>query len=209
MDWNLLIEIGKVVGGVIVALTAVWKIAPKIWAKLVGWMMHEMQEQINQMSSDITFIVSEIKTNGGASLRDSVIRNEEILGRIESMTWSNIEVQRARMDNDAEMIFITGKDGNCTWVNRSYARHTGRTIEEIKGSGWVNVVHPLVREEVKEAWYEAVKHNREFEMVIRFLDTAGVEFSADVRSYKMTSSDGKTIGFMGVGEVIREIEIGA
>lgn len=202
MDWNPIIETGKVVGGVIVALTTVWKIAPKIWAKLMGWMMHEMQEQMTQMSSDISFIVSELKTNGGTSLRDSVVRNEEILCRIEAMTWSNVEVQRARMDNDAEMIFITDKDGNFTWVNRSYSRHTGRTIHELEGSGWINVIHPTQREKVKEIWYESVKHNREFEMIILFLDTAGVSFKADVRSYKMTSADGsKTIGFMGVGEV--------
>jgi len=216
MDWNLLIDIGKVVGGAIVALTTAWKIAPKIWASLVKRMMHEMQEQMNQMSDDIKFIASELRTNGGSSLRDAIDRNNnehvlfnKTLSSIESMTWNNIEVQRARMDNDDEMIFITGADGNCTWVNRSYARHTGRTIEEIKGSGWVNVVHPAERERIKEAWYEAVKHNREFEMVIKYLDTAGVTFSADVRSYKMTSSDGKTTGFMGVGEVIRENKIGA
>lgn len=202
MDWNPIIEIGKVVGGVAVALTTAWKIAPKIWARLTGWMMHRIQDQIAEMSKDITFIASELKTNNGASLRDSVIRNEETLGRIEAMTWNNIEVQRARMDNDDEMIFLTDAKGNVTWINRSYARHTGRTIDEVKGSGWVNVVHPTEREEITEAWYQAVRHDREFEMVICFLDTAGVSFKVDVRSYKMTSADGKTTGFMGVGEVV-------
>ena len=205
MDWNPLIDVGKVVkvvGGVLVAVTTLWKVLPKFWAKITGWMMHEIQSQIADMSKDITFIASELKTNGGRSLRDSVIRNEKTLGRIEAMTQNNIEIQRARMDNDDQMIFLADEKGNCTWVNRSYSRHTGRTIEEIKGSGWVNVIHPASREETVETWYESVKHNREFEMVVSFLDTAGVAFKADIRSYKMTSADGKTTGFMSIGEVI-------
>lgn len=202
MDWNLVIEIGKVVGGSIVAITTVWKVAPKIWAKMVGCIMHEMQVQMNKMSADVSFIVSELKTNGGTSLRDSVIRNEETLGRIEAMTWNNVEVQRARMDNDQQLIFITDENGDITWVNRAYVRHTGRTIDEVRGSGWVNVVHPDSREEVVEAWYDSVKHDREFEMVVHLIDTSGISFKLDVRSYKMTSYEGKTAGFMGIGEVV-------
>jgi len=205
MDWNPLIEIGKIMGGAIVAIATAWRLVPKIWAKVSGWMMYAMQEQITKMSADIEFIVSELKTNGGASLRDSVIRNEETLNRIESMTWSNVEVQRARMDNDREMIFITDEKGDCTWANRAYARHTGRTIEEVRGSGWINVVHPSQRDRVAKAWYDAIKHNREFEMIIEFMDTADVAFKGDVRSYKMTSAKGETTGYMGVVEVIGAI----
>ena len=202
MDWLPLIELGKVVGGVAVAIATIWKVIPKLWNKLVGLMTHEMQAQITQMSVDISFIVTELKTNGGASLRDSVIRNEDTLGRIEAMTWNNVEIQRARMDNDPEMIFITDKVGNLTWVNRSYSRHTGRTIEELQGSGWINVIHPTIRERVKESWYEAVKYEREYEQSICFMDTAGVEFTVDVRSYKLTSTDGEVTGFMGSGNVV-------
>ena len=202
MDWGPIIELGKVGGGVFVALTAIWKLIPRGWLWVKNCMMSGIQHQINQMSADISFIAAELKTNGGSSLRDSVISTEETLGRIEAMTWSNNEIQRARMDNDAEMIFITDKEGHCTWINRSYARHTGRAFKEVEGSGWINAIHPDHRASVVKAWYSAARHDREFEKTIVFLDTAGISFNVDIRSYKKTSADGHTIGFMGVGEVV-------
>jgi len=209
MDWNPLIEIGKVIGGVAVAITAIWQLIPRIWGRLTGWMMHEMQEQITKMSEDISYIVSELKTNGGTSLRDAIDRTNtehvglyKTLSNIETLVENNVEVQRARMDNDEQMIFLTDAKGNITWVNRSYSRHTGRTINEVKGSGWINVLHPAGREACVEEWYDSVKHNREFERVCDLVDTAGVQFRVDVRSYKMTDSDNKTTGYMGIGEVI-------
>lgn len=211
MDWNPLIEIGKIVGGVAAAIITawrIWKIIPKVWAKLTGWMMQEMQEQITKMSVDISYIVSELKTNGGTSLRDAIDSSNKkhaalakTLENIEALVVNNVEVQRARMDNDDQMIFLTDEKGHITWVNRSYVRHTGRTIEEVKGSGWINVVHPIERESVAKDWYDSVRHNREFERIVQLLDTTGISFKLDIRSYKMKAANGKTIGFMGVGEV--------
>ena len=208
MDWNPLIELGKIVGGVAVAIAAVWKIVPKIWANIVGWIMHDVQEQMSKMSTDITYIVSELKTNGGSSLRDAIDRNNDehivlnkVLSNIESQNCVNAEVQRARMDNDNQMIFITDQKGDIEWVNRAYSRHTGRTLNEVVGSGWVNVLNPPGRDECVEDWYDSVKHNREFERVCNLIDTNGVPFDVDVKSYRMTDAHGNTTGFMGVGEV--------
>ncbi len=202
MDWNFWIEVAKVVGGSIAALIAAWKIVPKIWSTISGWMMKDLYTQITKMSEDINFIVSELKVNAGSSIKDALVRNEASLKRIEAMSWSNVEVQRARMDNDPELIFITDPDGNCLWVNRTYSRLSGRSIEELKGSGWVNVIVPEERDEVKEAWYDSAEGDREFEMRVTYKDTSGREFEVDIRSYKMTSPDGKTTGYMGAGALV-------
>lgn len=202
MDWNFVIEVGKVVGAVGVVSAAVWKIAPKIWSALKGWMMQDIHAQICQMSKDITYIVSEVRTNGGTSIKDALVRNEQALARIEAMSHSNVEIQKARMDNDPQLIFITDSEGNCLWVNRSYSRLSGRGIDELKGSGWINVITPDEREEVKELWYEAAESNREFEMRVTYQDTLGKKFQVDIRSYKMTSPNGETTGYMGAGALV-------
>lgn len=198
-------EIGKVVGGVFIAVTTIWKVVPKIWTRVCRWMMEALQVQITKMSNDISFIVSELKTNGGASLRDAVVQNSEALKRIENMSFNNIEVQRARMDNEPQMIFITDAAGNCEWTNRSYTRHTGRSLEELKGTGWVNALHPDNRESIQTEWYQATKENREFEWRVKFKDTADRVFESDFRSYKMSGPDGLTAGYLGVGEILEGV----
>ncbi len=202
MDWNFVIEVGKVVGAVGVALAAFWKIAPKLWSAFKGWIMQDIHAQICQMSKDITYIVSEIQTNGGSSIKDALLRNEKALARIESMSHSNVEIQKARMDNDSQLIFITDAIGNCLWVNRSYSRLSGRSAEELRGSGWINAISPDEREDDKNAWYEAAESNREFEMRVTYQNTLGVQFEVDIRSYKMTSPNGETTGYMGAGALV-------
>ena len=198
MDWNLIIEIGKVVGGGAVALAALWKIAPKVWKTMSGWIMKDLNVQILQMSEDITFIVSELKLNGGTSVKDAINRNEETLLRIEGNLSLANERQRARMLDTQEMIFETDCSGDCIWVNRTYTRTVQRAMPELLGKGWVNGISVDHRESVVLEWYKAVEDGREFEMDFDFQTPDGVLIPVMCRSYRMRSQNtGDTIGYLG------------
>lgn len=203
MDWNTLIEIATVLGGVVVFFAAICKVAPRIWRKVVGWCMHDFQEQICNISKEVSFIASELRTNDGSSLRDLALRTDAAIHRVEKMSWNNNEVQRARMDNDPQLIFITDAEGHCEWVNRAYMRHSGRVMEELKGSGWVNVIKEDQREAVKDGWYEASKEGREFQMTVTYKTPEGFEFDVEVRSYRLTDPGGSVvIGYLGTGTIV-------
>ncbi len=203
MDWNILIEVAKIVGGVIVSIAAIWKVAPRIWGKVVGWFMHDLQEQICNISKEVGFIASELRTNDGSSLRDLALRTDAAIHRVERMSWNNNEVQRARMDNDPQLIFITDAVGDCEWVNRAYMRHSGRVMEELKGSGWINVIKESQREAVKDSWYEASREGREFQMTVTYKTPEGHEFDVEIHSYKLTDPGGDVvIGYLGAGTIV-------
>ncbi len=198
MDWNLIIEIGKVVGGAAIALAAIWKVAPKIWKAMSGWIMHDLNLQITQMSKDITFIVAELKLNGGTSVKDAINRNEVTLLRIEANLSLANERQRARMLDTPEMIFETDVNGNYVWVNRTYTRTVQRAMPELLGKGWVNGIEADQREGVVDEWYKSVEEDREFEMNFSFQTPNGIVIPVTCQSYRMRDQrTGEIIGYLG------------
>lgn len=203
MDWNLIIEIGKVVGGAAIGITAVWRYAPKIWKTMVGWIMQDFNAQILQMSTDISFIVSELKINNGSSVKDALNRQEKALERIESNLSLANERQRARMLDTPEMIFETDVGGDCVWVNRTYTRTVQRAMPELYGKGWVNAIASDHRQMVVDGWYEAVAEDREFEMEFDFQTPDGTRVPVQCRSYRMRNQrNGEIIGYLGHCEEI-------
>ena len=210
MDWTQFGTIVTVVVGAITGIGILWRLGLKAWALLSDWFMESIRTQITDMSKNISFIVGELKTNDGSSLRDAVVRNfdairrqESLLNNIEKMSWNNVELQRARMDNDPQMIFMTDAGGHCTWVNRAYTRNTGMNLDELMGSGWINAIASDQRDEVKKRWYEATTANREYQFRTHYLNAdSNTDFYADIHSYKMTNPDGTVTGYLGAGSVV-------
>lgn len=62
------------------------------------------------------------------------------------------KVERAAQENEArfrsltdvmpQLVWVADGEGNVIWLNESWARSTGTTIQENLGVGWLNVIHP-------------------------------------------------------------------
>jgi PAS domain S-box-containing protein len=138
----------------------------------------------------INAIFEEITPNGGTSIKDKIDRIDR------QVTLVN-ERQKASSADFPDALFETDPEGNCYWINRTYARMVKRLPSELMGRGWQNAIAQEDREEVVEAWYSAAKDDREFVMDFKFETPDGELIPAKVRSYKMTDSKGETIGFYG------------
>src|SRR6185436_19836697 len=58
---------------------------------------------------------------------------------------------RNMADTTPTMIWVFGPDQQCTFVNRAWLTFTGRQIEQERGAGWLECVHPDDRDRVSRA----------------------------------------------------------
>jgi len=66
------------------------------------------------------------------------------------------------------MIWVFGPDQQCTFVNRAWLTFTGRKIEQERGAGWLECVHPDDRDRVSRACSSAFERMAPFQVEYSF-----------------------------------------
>ena len=96
---------------------------------------------------------------------------------------------RTLADDAPVMIWVSGTDGACSWINRRWLDFVGRTMEQERGSGWTDNVHPDDLSACLQVYTSAFEARRSFSMEYRLrrhdgewrwvLDTGMPTFGAD------------------------------
>jgi PAS domain S-box-containing protein len=190
-EWQALAEWIGIAAGAIVGVKVLWTLLKKGWGK-VGSMfgLGEIKTDIGCLAQKLDFIVAELHPNGGASIRDS-------LNRIELRQVLQEQRQRAILSDMSIGVFETNVAGHCVWANRKYLRITGRTFEEVEGTGWINILAHGDRDRIIKSWDASIKEEREFEEVCDIVSPDGGVTHCRVQSYKM-SDENDTIGYLGM-----------
>ena len=155
----------------------------------------DLTKTSEKLERGIESLLSELKPNGGASLRDQ-------MNRIELNLQLNIERLRASKRDSDELVFEADADGKVIWANRTVLRVLNRTPEQILGAGWVNIIPPRLREKVVERWEDSIREEREFEMEVIWTKPDSTEFPVFVHSYRMVDSKGRTLGYYGTVKLL-------
>lgn len=74
---------------------------------------------------------------------------------------------RVMADSAPVMIWLCGKDKDCTWFNRPWLDFVGRDLEQELGSGWAENLHPEDREAYYRAYEEAFRERRPYSAEFR------------------------------------------
>lgn len=186
-----------VILGVVASVAALirffWFHAPKIYRKLRHNMfgIGDIKIDIAALSEQVGFVVTELKPNGGASVRDS-------LNRIELRQVLQEQRQKAILSDMSVGVFETNNEGEFVWVNRKYLRMTGRAPDEVKGSGWINTIAHRDRDRVVKAWTKAIEEEREFEEEFMMITPDDERCQVQARTYKMSAQDNSPLGFLGM-----------
>lgn len=93
------------------------------------------------------------------------------------------------------IIWRSGLDGGCEWVNRMWLEFTGRTMEEELGYGWVELIHPDDRERCRAVYTDAFARREPFTIEFRIL--AGSDYRWLFNKGRPFERDGKFAGFFG------------
>lgn len=191
LDW--LIANAKNYTDIIVFLGTAGGAATWVWRMLV-----QSKKNIDALVASITDIKKQLVTNGGSSLFDVVKDTSNKvsaltsdLQRVKAWQWSFSQASRMPMwESDAT--------GNCTRINIAMSDITGRSVDQMSGTGWENIMPPgPERAEVWASWQDAVQRAREFEHTYT-IEHAGTHKRVRVRAVATPmNANGVLIGFIG------------
>jgi two-component system, cell cycle sensor histidine kinase and response regulator CckA len=106
---------------------------------------------------------------------------------------------RAMADSSPMMIWTTGPDARCDFVNRSWLAFTGRTLGEELGQGWAALIHPDDQARALGTFKAAFAARQPFEMEYRLRRHDGeYRWVCDLGAPRF-GADGSFVGYVGSG----------
>ena len=104
---------------------------------------------------------------------------------------------RNMADTAPVMIFVTGPDKLCKFVNRTWLDFTGRTLEEELGNGWLSCVHPDDRQRNYEVSSAAFDARQRFQVESRWRRADGEYRLVLCTGIPRFASEGNFAGYIG------------
>jgi PAS domain S-box-containing protein len=128
-----------------------------------------------------------------------LVASSDITERVEVQQALKESEERFRnmADTAPVMIWISGHDKACTYLNKQWLDFTGRPIEEQLGDGWLQSLHPGDYKRILETYTNAFDERKSFEMEYRLRRYDGeYRWIFDTGSPRF-SSDGVFLGYIG------------
>jgi PAS domain S-box-containing protein len=114
------------------------------------------------------------------------------------------EVFRALSACSPVGIFMTDRQGRCTYTNPRYEAICGVSMAESLGEGWLRSIHPDDRAMAAAAWEQANAAGREYLIEPRVVRPDGAVRWVRVRAASLSDGQGAPIGHVGTVEDITE-----
>jgi PAS domain S-box-containing protein len=125
-------------------------------------------------------------------------------GRVERSLRDSERLFRTTADSAPVMIWLTGADGLCEFVNQRWTDFSGRTLEQERGTGWTDGIHPDDRAQCLEVIEGAKAKRGQFEHEYRMLSANGdYRWILDVGVPRF-SAGGEFAGYVGCAVDVTE-----
>ncbi|WP_437290246.1 sensor histidine kinase [Sorangium sp. So ce406] len=147
-----------------------------------------------------TFTDIDDRKRADEGLRDGEERLRRALagGRVSELTLPDSEeLFRNMADHAPVMIWVTGVDASCTYLNRRWYELTGQTEETGLGFGWLAAVHPADKAAAAETFWRAHERREPFRLDYRLRRGDGAyRWCIDSASPRL-GPDGEFLGYVG------------
>ncbi|WP_437718468.1 ATP-binding protein [Sorangium sp. So ce448] len=104
---------------------------------------------------------------------------------------------RSLADCAPMMIWMSGPSGGCEYVNTTWLRFTGRSLEEELGDGWLDAIHPDDRPLVASACAESMETHEPFMLECQMLRRDGESRWVVTQGAPRYGAAGAFLGFVG------------
>ena len=104
---------------------------------------------------------------------------------------------RALADFAPVLIWSSDSTGQCTYFNQRWLQFTGRGLDDLLGTGWINDVHIDDRERILKEYVHAFQNRQQFQLEYRLKQhSAGYKWILDFGS-PVYKADGTFLGYIG------------
>jgi PAS domain S-box-containing protein len=95
-------------------------------------------------------------------------------------------------------IYLTNKNGDCEYVNQSWCKMAGMSMQDAMGANWANGLHPEDRESVFENWKKMVESGGVWNHDYRFQNQDGASTWVSGTVAPILDDSGDVTGYIGV-----------
>jgi|GEM_PF-3423623 len=104
---------------------------------------------------------------------------------------------RNMADNAPVMVWVTEKDGRCTFLSKSWYEFTGQTPKTGLGFGWLDAVHPEDRDSSRNRFLQAQENSEGFSLDYRLRRKDGIYRWAIDAARPRFDKNGVFVGYIG------------
>lgn len=127
-----------------------------------------------QSTTYFNVVIDPIRTPEGeiiGQMATSVEVTDQVMAQQKAEEWETYF--RNIADAIPSTLWMTDKEGNCTFLNKRWTTITGQTANEFKGTGWLNTLHP---DDKSAAWLHFLASNQQqipFKLLFRIKELKG------------------------------------
>ncbi len=170
-----------------------------IWKKVLKPILNFINIH-NSIVKSIETIKREVVTNGGSSLKDSVIALKQTCDRIEKSQKVIEQRSKSSLHYHNQALFETDKNGNLIWTNERFYEMTGFTFSDMEGLNWISYINEDDREDFIAEFSSCMKMCRKLEFKTSFINDKKIKLIA----YPYKISESEHYGFLFHVSLIKE-----
>lgn len=154
--------------------------------------LNNVEKRFSHFEEKLDTIIAELRPNGGSSLKDQ-------MNRLEANNVISTSQRQILLDIHTGAVWVSDKEGNCTWANKNYMEKTGATIEDFKGNNWIKLIASEDRNRVQAEWFDSVKEGRDFDLEYSLVNLkSGIKLKVHGRGTPIKKDDGTVLGYNGI-----------
>ncbi len=167
-----------------------------------------LMNEIEGVSRNLQLFEKEIQDNKGKWYLMSIIPYRTVDNAVEGIIVTFVNITKLKREEELKLAsekryrsyieatgqigWVTNAKGEITEDVPSFRNFTGQTYNEVKGTGWVDALHPDDKEATLIAWNNATKHKIPYETEYRMRRHDGVYRHLLARGFPLFNKD-KTI----------------
>lgn len=139
------------------------------WVKIIKPLIHLLKNQ-DYFKNSVEQIRKELITNGGNSLKDSIINLGNTCSRIERRQKVIEQRTKAALHYSNVALFETDVDGRLVWNNIHLCNLTKNSGENLEGYDWLNFIDEDDRQELMKDFYSCIQMNKKLNRQTKMVD---------------------------------------